>query len=140
MSGEGEPRDPGAGPESRRVRSDRLLAVLEPFERVVAVSHVNPDPDSLASMLGIRELVESRLPGKPVILTVDGMIARAENRAMVELIPVPLTPVGSVAIDRETAVVMVDTQPRTGRRSSESAAPHVVIDSVRDLLVALGIG
>lgn len=128
MSGEGEPRDSGAGPESRRVRSDRLLAVLEPFERVVAVSHVNPDPDSLASMLGIRALVESRLPGKPVTLTVDGMIARAENRAMVELIPVPLTPVGSVAFDRRTAVVMVDTQPRTGRRSSESAAPHVVID------------
>jgi nanoRNase/pAp phosphatase (c-di-AMP/oligoRNAs hydrolase) len=128
MTGEGETQDPRGAPESRRVRSDRLLAVLEPFERVVAVSHVNPDPDSLASMLGIRELVQERQPGKPVILTVDGMIARAENRAMVELIPIPLTPVESVAIDRATAVVMVDTQPRTGRRSSEIATPHVVID------------
>jgi nanoRNase/pAp phosphatase (c-di-AMP/oligoRNAs hydrolase) len=128
MIGEGEAQDPRKCPESRRVRSERLLAVLEPFERVVAVSHVNPDPDSLASMLGIRELVRVRQPGKPVILTVDGMIARAENRAMVEQIPIPLTPVGSVAIDRDTAVVMVDTQPRTGRRSSETAMPHVVID------------
>ena len=36
-------------------------------------------------MLGIKALVESCQPGKPVILTVDGMIARSENRAMVEL-------------------------------------------------------
>ncbi len=128
MIGEGAERDSDGGPEARRVRSDRLLAVLEPYDRVVAVSHVNPDPDSLASMLGIRELVEKCLPGKPVILTVDGMIARAENRAMVELIPIPLTPIRSVAIDRKTAVVMVDTQPHTGRRSNESAKPQVVVD------------
>lgn len=112
----------------RRAKSDRLLSVLEPFERVVVVSHVNPDPDSLASMLGIRDLIEKCQPGKPVVMTVDGMIARAENRAMVELIPIPLVPVGSVAVDRETAVVMVDTQPHTGRRSSESATPQIVID------------
>ena len=62
----------------------------------MVVSHVNPDPDSLASMLGIKALVESCQPGKPVILTVDGMIARSENRAMVELIPVPLVPVETV--------------------------------------------
>ena len=31
--------------------------------------------------------------GKTVTLTVDGMIARAENRAMVEMIPIPLVPV-----------------------------------------------
>lgn len=128
MIGEGAEQEPGGEPDVRRVRSDRLLAVLEPYDRVVAVSHVNPDPDSLASMLGIRELVQKCQPGKPVIMTVDGMIARAENRAMVDLIPIPLVPVRSVAIDRTTAVVMVDTQPHTGRRSSESARPQVVVD------------
>jgi len=112
----------------RKVRSDRLLAVLAPYDRVVLVSHVNPDPDSLASMLGLRALIEACLPGKPVIMTVDGMIARAENRAMVEWIPIPLTPVQDVAIDRSSAVVMVDSQPRTGRRSSESVTPQIVID------------
>ena len=45
----------------RRTRSERLLASLSPFRRVVVVSHVNPDPDSLASMLGIKALVESCL-------------------------------------------------------------------------------
>ena len=115
-------------PPERISRSERLLGAVAPFARIVVVSHVNPDPDSLASMLGIKALVESRQPGKPVILTLDGMIARAENRAMAELIPVPLVPVETVGIDRETAVVMVDTQPYTGRRQSEAAMPQVIID------------
>jgi len=113
---------------TRSSRSERLLATLAPFRRVVVVSHVNPDPDSLASMLGIRALVDSCQAGKPVILTVDGMIARSENRAMVELIPIPLVPVQSVDPDSQTAIIMVDTQPCTGRRFSEAAVPHVVID------------
>ena len=129
MTAEPQSTDPGPEPDvTRRNRSDRLLEVLAPFARVVAVSHVNPDPDSLASMLGIKALVEAAQPGKPVILTVDGMIARSENRAMVELIPIPLVPVETVNIDAETAVVMVDTQPYTGRRYSEAAMPQVVMD------------
>ena len=113
---------------SRRLRSERLLATLEPFTRVVVVSHVNPDPDSLGSMLGVKALVEAAQPGKPVILTVDGIVARSENRAMVDLLRIPLVPVAAANPDAATAVVMVDTQPRTGRRSSEAAMPQVVID------------
>jgi nanoRNase/pAp phosphatase (c-di-AMP/oligoRNAs hydrolase) len=112
----------------RRVRSERLLAALVPFRSLVVISHVNPDPDSLASMLGLKSLMESCQKGKSIMLTVDGMIARAENRAMVNLIPIPLVPVETVQIDPETAVIMVDSQPHTGRRFSEAAAPQVVID------------
>jgi nanoRNase/pAp phosphatase (c-di-AMP/oligoRNAs hydrolase) len=125
-SSEPEPEPEAA--RNCRTRSERLLAAVAPFHRVVVVSHVNPDPDSLASMLGIKALVESSQPGKPVILTVDGMIARSENRAMVQLVPIPLVPVETVSADAETAVIMVDTQPYTGRRYSEAAMPHVVID------------
>lgn len=129
MTGAGEDRTgEGEVDVTRRLRSDRLLEVLAPFARVVAVSHVNPDPDSLASMLGIRELIHKRQPGKSVTLTVEGMIARAENQAMVDLVPIPLVPIGAARIDHETAVVMVDSQPHTGRRGSEEAVPHVVID------------
>src|SRR5687767_6205659 len=112
----------------RQHRSERLLATIAPFARVVLVSHINPDPDALASMLGIQALVEHRFPDKAVTLTVDGMIARAENRAMVELLEIPLEPIGNVVIVPETAVVMVDAQPRTGRQANEVAAPHLVID------------
>jgi nanoRNase/pAp phosphatase (c-di-AMP/oligoRNAs hydrolase) len=112
----------------RQHRSERLLATLAPYPRIVMVSHVNPDPDALASMLGLKALIAHCQPGKEVVLTVDGMIARAENRVMAESIPIPLEPVETVKLTPGTAVVMVDTQPYTGRRASEAARPQVVID------------
>jgi nanoRNase/pAp phosphatase (c-di-AMP/oligoRNAs hydrolase) len=112
----------------RQNRSERLLATLAPSSRIVVVAHVNPDPDALASMLGLKTLVEHSQPGKPVILTVDGMIARAENRAMADLVPIPLTPISDVVLDPETMVVMVDSQPHTGRHAQVVLVPRVVID------------
>lgn len=117
-----------AEPLIRHRRSERFLATLAPFRRVVFVSHVNPDPDALASMMGLQALVNERLPDKGVILTVDGMIARAENQAMVSLLRIPLVPIAEVPTDGSTALVMVDSQPRTGRRASETAVPHAVLD------------
>jgi len=108
--------------------ADTFLATLEPFRRVVLISHVNPDPDALASMLGLKALLQARQPATQVVLTVDGMIARAENRAMVQLLAIPLEPVGRALPDASTAFVMVDSQPRTGRRASEAVTPLAVLD------------
>lgn len=109
-------------------RSDRFLAGLQPYERVVLVSHVNPDPDALASMLGLAHLVETRLD-KPTLLTRDGVIGRAENRAMVEALRLDLTPVEEVNWRPEDAVVMVDSQPKTGRHTfSEEIPLYAVVD------------
>ena len=66
-------------------RSDRFLAGLVDASSVTFVSHVYPDPDSLGSMLGLAHLVETCL-GKPTRLTRDGLISRAENRTLVELL------------------------------------------------------
>src|SRR4051812_35389109 len=121
--------DPDAEPAlAGQRRSERFLATLAPYARVVLVSHVNPDPDALASMLGLEALLARRLPDKPVTLTVDGMIARAENQAMVDLLQIPLVPVARAPVDPRAAVVMVDSQPHTGRRASEAARPVVVLD------------
>ncbi len=112
----------------RQSRSERFLATLAPYSRVALASHVNPDPDALASMLGLQALLEARRPGLPVVLTVDGMIARAENRAMVDLIPIPLTPIANLDLGPEDALVLVDSQPWTGRRASEATTPVAVLD------------
>ncbi len=61
-------------------------------------------------------------------MTVNGMIARAENRTMVNLVPIPLVPIEQVTIGPDDAVIMVDSQPGTGRRASEAATPVVVLD------------
>jgi nanoRNase/pAp phosphatase (c-di-AMP/oligoRNAs hydrolase) len=109
-------------------RSDRFLAGLRPATRVVFVSHVNPDPDSLGSMLGLAHVVETKL-GIPTLLTRDGLISRAENRAMVDVLHLDLVPVEDVAWGDGDLVVMVDSQPGTGRHTLDNDVPiHAVID------------
>ena len=97
-------------------RSDRLLAGLADFKTITLVSHVHPDPDSLGSMVGLAYLAQACLD-KPARMTRDGEVGRAENRAMVELLDIDLTPIEEVAWRPCDAVVMVDSQPKTGRHS-----------------------
>ncbi len=113
---------------ARQRRSDRFLAALAPYRKIVLASHVNPDPDSLASMLGLKALIEHCRPGISVKMTLDGILARAENQMMVDLLAIPLEPVEQVSMDADTAMVMVDSQPHTGRRASEAIMPVAVLD------------
>src|SRR6266851_2996338 len=109
-------------------RSDRFLAGLEEFRSVTFVSHVHPDPDSLGSMLGLAHLVESCL-NKPTRLTRDGLISRAENRAMVEMLDIKLEPIEELSWCEGDALVMVDSQPNTGRHNFDPTVPlYAVID------------
>jgi len=111
-----------------RRRSDGFLAGLADFSRVTFVSHVNPDPDSLGSMLGLAHLVETCL-GTPTRLTRDGLINRAENRTLVDQLGIELEPIEDLAWSPDEAVVMVDSQPNTGRHSFDGNLPlYAVID------------
>jgi nanoRNase/pAp phosphatase (c-di-AMP/oligoRNAs hydrolase) len=109
-------------------RSDSFLAGLAPFDLVTFVSHVQPDPDGLGSMLGLAHLVETCL-GKRTRLTRDGPIRRVENRSMVELLDIDLLPVEDVQGQPNEALVMVDSQPNTGRHSFDAnTSIYAVID------------
>jgi nanoRNase/pAp phosphatase (c-di-AMP/oligoRNAs hydrolase) len=109
-------------------RSDHFLAGLKDTASVTFISHVNPDPDSLGSMMGLAYLVETCL-GKPTRLTRDGIISRAENRAMVDLLHLNLRPIERVTWHGNEALVMVDSQPNTGRHNLDPCAPlYAVID------------
>jgi nanoRNase/pAp phosphatase (c-di-AMP/oligoRNAs hydrolase) len=97
-------------------RSDRFLSGLATAQRVVFLSHVQPDPDSLGSMLGLAHLVETKL-GKPTLLTQDGNVNRAENRAMIDLLDLELSPLKDWKAAPGDSCVMVDSQPGTGRHN-----------------------
>jgi nanoRNase/pAp phosphatase (c-di-AMP/oligoRNAs hydrolase) len=118
-----------AGNGRTKIRcSERFLAGLTEVTSVTFVSHVNPDPDSLASMMGLAHLVETCLD-KPTRLTRDGLISRAENAAMVDLLHIPLVPLDAVEWSPGEVLVMVDSQPNTGRHSCRLGAPlYAVID------------
>lgn len=109
-------------------RSDQFLAGLAEFDLVTFVTHVHPDPDGLGSMVGLAHLVETTL-GKATRLTRDGEICRAENQAMVDLLEIDLEPIESVRWKDREALVMVDSQPKTGRHTFDGRVPiYAVID------------
>ncbi len=108
--------------------SDRFLTGLADAASVTFISHVHPDPDGLASMLGLAHLVESTLD-KPTRLTQDGPIGRAENATMVDLLSIRLEPIEEINWRVGEVVVMVDSQPNTGRHSRPIESPlYGVID------------
>lgn len=120
--------DSASGSTTAGRRSDRFLAGLAEASSVIFVSHVHPDPDSLGSMLGLAHLVETEL-GKPTKLTRDGLIGRAENRTFVDLLDLDLVPVEELSWQKGAALVMVDSQPNTGRHTFERDLPlYAVID------------
>src|SRR5437016_406910 len=109
--------DPGSnGKGASHRRSDRFLAGLQDASSVTLVSHVHPDPDSLGSMMGLAHLIETCLD-KPTRMTRDGLISRAENRLMVEELDLELEPIEEIAWRKGEALVMVDSQPNTGRHN-----------------------
>jgi nanoRNase/pAp phosphatase (c-di-AMP/oligoRNAs hydrolase) len=109
-------------------RSERFLAGLADFQLVTFVSHVHPDPDSIGSMLALAHMVESCLD-KQTRLTRDGQICRAENRAMVELLDIDLEPIEGIKWHDREALIMVDSQPKTGRHTFDARVPiYAVID------------
>ncbi len=125
-----ETAEPGGQSKSQTIsrRSDRFLAGLEEYHGVTVVSHVHPDPDSLGSMVGLAHLIETCV-GIPVQITQDGPICRAENRAMVDALDLDLTPINKIQWSDRQAVVMVDSQPKTGRHSFNGEANiYAVID------------
>ncbi|MBD3236747.1 MAG: hypothetical protein GF330_08595 [Candidatus Eisenbacteria bacterium] len=111
-------------------RLQRLLQHLEPARRLLILTHDNPDPDALASGWVLRTIVRRRL-GLRADLAHGGIIGRAENRALVRLLRIPLRRLGEIRLRaaRYDAIALVDTQPAAGNNLLPAGRlPDVVID------------
>lgn len=93
-----------------------LLALVRPCRRALLLTHDNPDPDSLASAWALGQLLEERA-GVEVTLAYGGLIGRAENRAMVRHLRIPVQPVHRVRTEEFDVLGLVDTQPAIGNHS-----------------------
>jgi nanoRNase/pAp phosphatase (c-di-AMP/oligoRNAs hydrolase) len=111
-----------------RFRLRKLLAVAKPHEHALVLTHDNPDPDAVASACGLAFLLEhyARVPAQAAY---GGIIGRAENKALLKELHLPIQPVGRVETSKFDLVCLVDTQPEVGNYSLASrAAPELVID------------
>ncbi|MCB9833952.1 MAG: DHH family phosphoesterase [Planctomycetes bacterium] len=120
----------------------RLHEVLDGHDNVLVFCHMNPDPDSLASGLAMKHLLERRF-GKTVFLTYRGIIGRAQNREMVRILLPELKRFSQVEELDFSAAVLVDAQPQFGFNPEDLAEQdvpvvacvdhHPFVDSTRDL-------
>ncbi len=105
-----------------------LIRAVAGSTGVVICTHRNPDPDSISSALALRYLLE-HAGGVRAVVAYEGVIGRAENRAMVSLLRLHLRPLESLPAIDWGQVALVDTQPRSGNNSYPRAArPLLVID------------
>jgi nanoRNase/pAp phosphatase (c-di-AMP/oligoRNAs hydrolase) len=113
----------------RGAKTAKLLEVIGGARKVVILPHDNPDPDSLASAAALRNLIQHKLKGRTVVVGAGGIVARAENRALLSHLDVSLVPAKQCLTGFKGPVILVDTQP--GRKNNSLPAgvvPAAVID------------
>jgi nanoRNase/pAp phosphatase (c-di-AMP/oligoRNAs hydrolase) len=114
--------------ESTRVKLDRLIQYARAHERALILTHDNPDPDSIAAGVALAHLLE-KLAGVEASVAYGGIVGRAENRALIRVLKLPVVPVSRVMFDDFDLICMVDTQPEQGNHSLPARHfPDVVID------------
>ena len=92
----------------------------------MVLPHNDPDPDAIASALGLKALVQHRL-GIEVDLVYRGIIGRAENQAMVRYLGYPLRPLVDADLNGTAAIALVDTQPGAGNNVLPPGRPVAIV-------------
>jgi nanoRNase/pAp phosphatase (c-di-AMP/oligoRNAs hydrolase) len=114
--------------ESTRIKLDRLVQYARAHKRALILTHDNPDPDSMAAGVALAHLLE-KLAGVEAAVAYGGIVGRAENRALIRVLKLPVVPVSRVMFDEYDLICMVDTQPEQGNHSLPARHfPDVVID------------
>ena len=106
-----------------------LLSVLERPGPLIILPHDNPDPDALASAATLRYIAKE-LAGKDAAIGLGGFVGRAENRAMVRYLSIPLVSVADLPMRApDSLIALVDTQPgRQNNSLPEGVKASIVID------------
>lgn len=92
-----------------RARVERLRRHFAPAGRVLIMLQDDPDPDAIASALGLRAVLGKNKLAAPI--ATFGAITRAENRAMTRVLEIDVEQIKPRAVDEYDMVAMVDVQP-----------------------------
>jgi nanoRNase/pAp phosphatase (c-di-AMP/oligoRNAs hydrolase) len=95
---------------------DALLNAVRGANRVLILLHNDPDPDAIASGVGLRYLLEQKLEITSDIVY-RGIVGRAENKALLHYLGEPLRLLTETDFDLPQPVALVDTQPGAGNNA-----------------------
>jgi len=108
----------------------KLIQALEGGKRLLIYLHDSPDPDAMAAGWLLKVIAESQ--GLEALMLYGGILGRAENRAMVRVLDVPVVHLDAARLARrkDDRHALVDTRPGAGNNSfpHEELEAHVVVD------------
>jgi nanoRNase/pAp phosphatase (c-di-AMP/oligoRNAs hydrolase) len=111
-----------------RERLRQLLTVARGHSRALILTHDNPDPDAVASACGLAHLLREAA-GLHATAAYGGIIGRAENKALIKVLHLPIQPLARVERDQHDLLCLVDTQPEVGNYAqTDGVVPQLVID------------
>ena len=116
----------------RRPHAGRLLKTLAGKRNILVTTHLHPDPDALASSLGMVRLLRAKLPGATVGMSIKGRVGGGINSAFADLSDLNLVPWDDATLANYDAVILLDTQPQSAYCPlPKTVTPAAVIDHHR---------
>ncbi|MCG3211789.1 MAG: manganese-dependent inorganic pyrophosphatase [Anaerolineae bacterium] len=106
----------------------RIVEAVNGCTPLLIMPHNDPDPDAVAGSLGLQYLLAQTI-GVESVIGFNGIIGRAENKALLDYLGRPLTPMTHLDQHEFMAVALVDTQPGAG---NNMLPPHAQVAVVID--------
>ena len=114
--------------KSAPTRAAELRELLRARQRLLVLTHHNPDPDSLGGAVGLQEFARLAA-GCESKLAITGKILRAENQAMVRELKIEMDRLDAIKLSDFDCIALVDTQPGFGHTFLPSgSAVDIVVD------------
>lgn len=110
--------------EANRARVKELEAFADGTPVLPILVQRDPDPDGMASAMGLRRLLHRADEASPIISL--GEVTRPENRRMAEMLGLQVVRVSNAELNGLKKVIAVDTQPLP--EEPESRTRYAVID------------
>lgn len=110
----------------RRTPGARFRRVLAKPERITVLMHSNPDPDAMATALGVAHLADE--VGTEVAIQYPGQIRHQENRAFRTVLDLDFDRISSADELASETVVLVDHHRPREFHGCDTIAPYAIID------------
>lgn len=110
----------------RKSMGGRFRRTLAGFDRVTVLLHPNPDPDAMASAIGVSHL--GSMVDTDTSICYSGRIAHQENRAFRTVLDIDFARIDDATDLPADPVILVDHNVARGFEGCEQIAPVAVID------------
>ena len=104
----------------------RFLGSIAGLDEVAILLHPNPDPDAMATGMGVASLAEQ--VDTDAVIQYPGQIRHQENRAFRTVLDVDIERIGHVSDVAAEHVVLVDHNEPRGFAGADSVLPFAVVD------------